>query len=259
VVALAGSLYLISTFLFSAMAGVIGIRLVALSRETGQRPERLLGLGLQLTACWGYGVMIASMVVRQRLDALEHPLGIAVTGAGWVLHNVGVLCMLGFVLSVFRPTEKWARVLAGAMAALLWIGWALFALGGGLVDMTPRGAYWVAFATTGSYPIWTSIESFRYWGLMRRRQKLGLADPLLVDRFRVWGVASLCAAAAIWSTNVPSWAGVPFGTSEANTITTVSMLVTSLFGTLTVCGYWLTFFPPRWYRARLEAAPVSPH
>ena len=43
--ALIGSIYLLSTFLFAGIAGLIGMRLVALSRRTGQRPERLLGLG----------------------------------------------------------------------------------------------------------------------------------------------------------------------------------------------------------------------
>lgn len=251
---LAGSLYLLSTFLFAGIAGVIGMRLMRLARTTGQRPEWLLGLGLQLTACWGYGVMIASIVVRQRMGVPEHPLGIAVTGLGWVTHNVGVMCMLGFVVLVFRQKEAWARVLAGSMAALLWVGWVLFALQGGLVDATPKGAYWLAFATNGTYPLWISVESFSYWRKMQRRQALGLAEPLVVDRFRVWGISSLSAAAAIWSTNLPVWLDAPLGAIDASPITTLSMLVTAAFGIFTVCGYWLTFFPPAWYRRRVAAS-----
>lgn len=253
-IALAGSLYLVSTFVFAVMAAVIGVRLVRLSRTTGQRPEKLLGLGLQLTACWGYGVMIASLVVRQGMGALDHPLGIAVTGLGWVAHNIGVMCMLGFILLVFRPKETWARVLAGSLAAMLWIGWSLFALQGGLVDPTPHGAYWIAFAANGTYPLWVSIESFSYWMKMRRRQALGLAEPLVVDRFRIWGISSISAAASIWSTNIPVWLGASDGSMEATTITTISLLITSAFGMLTVSGYWLTFFPPEWYRQRIEGA-----
>jgi hypothetical protein len=30
------------------------------------------------------------------------------------------------------------------------------------------------------------------------------------------------------------------------------MLITSACGLFTVCTYWLTFFPPAWYRARIE-------
>jgi len=255
--ALAGSLYLLSTFLFAGMAGVIGIRLVRLARVTGQRPEWLLGMGLQLTACWGYGLMIGSIIVRQRMGALDHPVGVAFTALGWVAHNVGVMCMLSFVLLVFRQNEIWARLLAGAMAVVLWGGWIAFALQGGLVDATPKGAYWIAFCTTGTYPFWNSLESFSYWRKMKRRQSLGLADPMVVDRFRVWGFSALAATAAIWSTNLPVWLDAPVGTIEASPITTISMLVTAAFGILTVGGYWLTFFPPAWYRRHVEGAPAA--
>jgi hypothetical protein len=255
--ALAGSLYQLSTFLFAGMAGVIGVRLMRLARTSGQRPEWLLGLGLQLTACWGYGVMIASIVVRQRMGALEHPVGMAITGLGWVAHNIGVMCMLGFVVLVFRQKETWSRVLAAVMATLLWVGWILFAMQGGLIDATPKGAYWIAFAANGTYPLWISVESFSYWRKMRRRQTLGLAEPLLVDRFRVWGISSLSAAAAIWSTNLPVWLDQPVGAIDASPVTTFSMLVTAAFGIFTVCGYWLTFFPPTWYRLRIERAAAA--
>lgn len=256
-IALAGSLYLVSTFLFAGVAGVIGIRLVRLASRTGGRPERLLGLGLQLTGCWGYGVMIASMVARQRLDAIDHPAGVAITGLGWVAHNVGVMCMLGFVVQVFRPKDTWARGLAACMTVVLWVGWAIFVAQGGLVDLLPRGGYWIAFVTTGSYPLWIGSESFLYWSKMRRRQALGLAEPLLVDRFRMWGIASLSSAAAIWSTSIPVWLGETNNVGEAGPIAIVSMLITSAFGLFTVGTYWLTFFPPTWYRARIGAFPTT--
>ena len=46
----AGSLYIVSTAAFAVTAGVVGIRLLLLSRKTGQLSERLLGLGDQLIA-----------------------------------------------------------------------------------------------------------------------------------------------------------------------------------------------------------------
>jgi hypothetical protein len=168
-----------------------------------------------------------------------------------------VMCMLGFVVLVFRRKETWARVLAVTLAVTLWIGWLLFVWQGGLVDATPRGAYWIAFAANGTYPVWISIESFSYWNKMRRRQALGLADPLVVDRFRVWGISSLAAAASIWSTNLPVWLDQPVGGIEANPITALSMVITATFGLFTVFGYWITFFPPAWYRHRLEGASTT--
>jgi len=251
---LAGSLYIVSTLVFAVTAGVVGLRLVALSRRTGGRPERLLGLGLQLTACWGYGVMIFSIIARQASGQIEHPAGIALTAIGWVIHNVGVMYMLRFVIVVFRPDDLWARILAGVMAVLLWTGWGIYAGRGGLVSSVPQGGYWVAFAAIGTYPIWASVEAFRYWGLMRRRAAIGLADPVLVDRFSLWGIASLSAAASIWVVNVPVWMGAPVGSPDTNLVTSLAMIATAGFGLTTVGAYWLTFFPPHWYRARLTAS-----
>jgi hypothetical protein len=35
---------------------------------------------------------------------------------------------------------------------------------------------------------WAFYESFRYWNSMRRREALGLADPILTNRFLLWSI-----------------------------------------------------------------------
>lgn len=255
--ALAGSFYVLSTLAFAVMAAVIGVRLLALARRTGGRAERLMGWGVQLTACWGYGVMIVSIIARQALGAVEAPLGQAITGLAWVLHNLGVVCMLVFVVSVFRPEERWARALAGVMAVVLWLGWGLYVADGGLTNGVAQGWYWLAFATIGSYPLWMGAESFLYWGRMRRRLALGLAEPMLVDRFRIWGIASCSTAASIWTVNVPVWIGAPVGSPQASALTAIAMVLTAAFGLVTIGAYWLTFFPPGFYSRRFASARVS--
>jgi hypothetical protein len=251
-VAITGSLYLVSTLLFAVAALVIGIRLIALSRRTGQVPERLLGIGLQLTGFWGYGVMIFSILARSAMGASEHPLGVAITGLGWVAHDAGVICMLLFIRRVFRPEAAWAALLAGAFAVLLVVGFVGYAATGGLVTAIPNVWYWVGFGAIGVYPFWMSLESTLYWLRMRKRLALGLAEPLVVDRFRVWAMASACAAGAIWVVNIPTWLGVSPAEPEAAAVTTVSLFVTACFGLSTVGMYWVAFFPPGWYRRRLE-------
>ena len=44
---------------------------------------------------------------------------------------------------------------------------------------------------------WIAIESLRYRSLLLRRLALGLADPVLINRFGLWG--SGCAAASLSS------------------------------------------------------------
>lgn len=253
-IALAGSLYLSSTAAFAVIALAVGTRLLLLSRRTGEVPERLLGLGLMLTASFGYGLMIFALIGRQSAADPTAFGWSAISACGWALHDVGVVCQLAFVVAVFRPDERWARILACAMAALLWFSLVGFgATGGFLGGSSLSNWYWSGMVVIGTYQAWMAFESFRYWGMMRRRTRLGLADPLVANRFLLWGIAALCALAAIWTVNVPAFAGVALGSKQGVGLQAVSMFLASLFGTSTVATYWFTFFPPAWYRARLAA------
>ena len=247
----------ISTAAFAGVALLVGLRLVALSRRTGQVAERLLGLGLLLTAALGYGVMMIAVIGRARLaDPANAPaIYTVVTTFGWLCHNVGVMCMLGFLLRVFRPGVAWARALAAWMALVLWVGWAAFVADGGMRDGLPRAGYWLSFVTIGSYPFWLAAESFAYYARMRRRMALGLAEPLLANRFLLWGLASVTAALSIWVVNVPALVGAG-ASAGGSALLVVCILITSALGIATVSIYWLTFFPPSWYRRRLASAAV---
>lgn len=251
--AVAGSLYLVSTVAFCLFCLVIGVRLQLLARRTGGRPERLLGLGLGLTGGLGYGILIAVSLARQAVGNAPAPALTFWGLFGKAIHDVGVLVMLGFILSVFRPGVAWARALAGAMAAVLVVGYVGNALTGGFSRLEVQGFwYWLGFSAIGTYPMWAAAEAFRYHGLMRKRRAIGLADPIVVNRFLLWGVASLFSVAAIWTISLPAILGLPI--QEQQRLAPVSMSVTAVWGIGAISAYWLTFFPPAWYRARVLAA-----
>ncbi len=258
-VEIAGALYLFATASFAVISIVVGMRLVSLSRRTGQWPERLLGIGVMSTAGFGYGVMMVGVLGNRALLAKGESslFFLGVTLAGWLFHNVGVLFMLRFVVSVFRPGVVWARALEVMMATVLWGGWLVYMLTGGLGSLAPTAGYWVAFSAIGTYPLWIAAESFAYYHTMRRRAAIGLADPLVCNRFLLWGLAALCTAASIWLVNVPFWSGVDLHSVEGEAVTAASMLGTAAFGIGTVLMYWLTFFPPASYRARFARLDKS--
>jgi len=255
---LAGSIYLISTAAFSILAIVVGVRLLALSRRTQRVPERSLGVALLLTAGLGYGLLMVGLVGRRAAgwdDAPEFYTWIST--AGWILHNLGVSFMLDFVRRVFRPGAAWALVLQIGMTAVLWGGWFVDALQGGLVAAIPGPYFWLCFSVIGTYPLWMAVEAFNYWGMMRKRVTLGLAEPLVANRFLLWSIASICTMASIWTVEIPTFLGYERLSPDAAHITTFTMIGTSVFGIVTICTYWLTFFPPDWYRARFQV-PDSP-
>jgi len=250
--ALTGSLYLLGTAAFVLVSLLIGLRLVRLARRTGERPELYLGLGILGTAVLGYGLQIASVVLRggpESTRAVSATM-VALTGAGKVLHAAGVTLVLLFVLTVFRRHEPGARVLFGVAAATIWIGLVGQGLTGGYRDLMQRELFWwMEYAVIWTYPLWGAFESFRYHRRMRKRVRIGLAEPLVANRFLLWGLASSGTFAATW---LASWPGLLPDPQAAVPYQTFNYLATAAVGICTVVVYSLAFLPPARYRRWLE-------
>jgi hypothetical protein len=167
-----------------------------------------------------------------------------------------VTAFLLFVLRVFRPDAAWAKALAGTLALSLWAGLLVGALGGSFrVDNTGTPAWWFEYAVVWTYPVWSSLESFRYWRLMRRREALGVADPLVTNRFLLWGTGSAFTALAIWTASIPfAYASDP---AMLATVTPPVRIATALTGLASVSCSLVAFLPPAWYRRRLAAHAAS--
>lgn len=247
--ALLDSLQLLATAVFVLGSAVVGLRLVWVSRQTGQSPELLLGGAILGTAVLGYGPLIASVILRGGFtadpEAVPAP-AVWLAGVGNTLHDVGVTLFLLFVLRVFRREERWARGLAGAALALLWGGLAWTALQGGFrVDPVGSPGWICRYAVIWSYPLWIAVESYRYWRLMRRRVGLGLADPAVANRFFLVGTGSLFTGLAIWSASFPLVAmGDP---ALLAAVTPPARIVTAVTGVVSVSCSYLAFLPPAAY------------
>ena len=255
--ALIQSYHLLATLLFVGISAVVAVRLLLLARRTRCKPELLLGLGLLGTAVLGYGVLIAAILVRGIDNAFATtPLERALQGAGVVLHDLGVTMIVLFVLTVFRPRERWAKGLATALLGALWIGsfgWEIenrFRFTG-----VGNAFWWIRYAVIWTYPLWTMVESYRYWALMRRRLALGLVDPLVANRFFLWGTGSVGTALATWTASTPYFLmGHPALAVAWNPFI---QILTATFGVATVTVYYLTFFPPAAYRRWIAGAPAA--
>ena len=83
---------------------------------------------------------------------------------------------------------------------------------------------------------------------MRRRLVVGLADPVVVDRFRLWAVSSSAITAGflvfymgrLWAENVATSVPVLTATSVVGLVAGVSM--------------WLAFVPPAAYLRQFKSA-----
>jgi hypothetical protein len=244
----------VATLAFVAGSALVAARLLGLARRTGQEPELLLGGAILGTAVLGYGVLIGNLVLRGTTPPEQvSALPVFLTGAGKILHDFGVTLFLLFVVRVFRRDEGWAKALAGGMMALLWGGLVIGAANGSFryeVAAIGKLGWWCEYAVIWTYSIWSSAESYRYWVAMRRRVAIGLADPLVANRFFLWGTGSLFTVIATWTASIPI---LFIGDLEAATaITPAVRIATALAGLGSVSCSLFAFLPPAWYKRRIE-------
>lgn len=252
---LAQSFHLLATSIFVVGSAVVGVRLLLLARRTRELPELLLGCAILGTAVLGYGVLIVGLILRGgRLDAEDVPFAaVVLTGIGRSLHNVGVTFFFLFILKVFRSGQTWAWLVAGVALLVHWGGFAWGAAAGSFrLEVVGSVAWLCEYVVVWAYPLWLALESFRYWSLMRRRKALGFADPMVTNRFALWGTGSLWSALAIWTASVPFflvdqpevWASVA----------PVIHIATAAAGLASITCSYLAFLPPAWYARRIQTA-----
>ena len=238
VAAVGGGLFIVASL-------AVGGRLMWLSRRTRGLPELLLGSALFLMGGIGYPLL----TIAVQAPALPDGMRAAMVAGHMVTSFVGMMAMTWFTRRVFRPGVAWATALWLAIGAG-YAGLALAqALGDGLLAYTadPHGSLWHWSNPLGVVAMtWAGAESMRHWSLQRRRLALGLADPIVADRFRLFGIAILTADAISAITVAFEWAGVVMvGTAFGSLI--VGTLGLAAAGTL-----WLAFMPTRGYLERIE-------
>jgi hypothetical protein len=251
----AESFQLVATLAFIAGSALVSIRLLLLASRTHQAPELLLGGAILCTAVLGYGVLIASLVLRGGLSVAPDDvptIAVAFAAFGRFLHNFGVTLFLLFVVRVFRPGERWAHALLVVLLCLLWGGFAAGAANGTFREDRIGSPGWLCeYVVVWTYALWNTIESYRYWGLMRRRSQIGLADPLVTDRFFLWGTGSLFTVLATWTASIPFlFASDPARILE---ITPAVRIATAGWGVVSVTCSLFAFLPPAWYVRRFTS------
>lgn len=218
----------------------VGIRLLNAAHRTRTTPELVYGLAYLLGG--------ASAFIRVTVRILgmqpEHwPLQMC----GALLGAVATLCLLIGVRTIFRPDAGWAMALQIATAAL--IGFSLYLRVGlpiGQVE-TSLAQHLQSVGGLIAYA-WGAVESGLYFRMMRRRLGLGLAEPIVVEQFRLWGASFACVTVAVSLASGVTWAtGMGIAEYPGVLLTVQALLAVSATTT------WLAFFPPQFYRGRIAA------
>jgi hypothetical protein len=235
--AVSGSLYLLTI-------SAVGVRLLVLAGRNRALPELLLGLAFLLGGTLG---ATAEVVAQTRADALGPLLAGRVLLVGKLASCAGLACYGVFVWRVFRPDALWAPALAAALLAVTLLAIAGFAAAGAFSrGALPDGWFWVEFAARMASPVWLAVEAFLYHARMQRRVRLGLADPLVANRFLLWGLGAGFGLLMLL-TSVP-----PRFVPRDHPWMPLDVALLGLAGIASAAAYWLAFFRPEAYRRRFR-------
>ncbi len=230
---------MLSLVVLSAVALAAAVHLLLLWGRTQKLPELFLGLSILLTVV-GNGVVVA--VDANVVDVAHRVAGVQL---GAMTLNVGFTFAVIFNAYVYRHDAAWAWGLATVLAAGLFVaqGWA-WALSITSDEHGPLFA--VKFGFRAACYGWGAVEALLYYRLMNRRVRYGIAEPVVANRFLLWGVASILAIVMLVGLQMVRW----FGFESA--LGATCLVVGSFAGAPSAALFWLTFFPPRRYRRFLN-------
>jgi hypothetical protein len=226
---------------YTLVALLIGIRLVWLWARTRELPELLIGIAMLLLAGLGYPLSAVAREATELAASTRGALG-AVAGLSAL---TGLSANTAFTWVLFRRGSAWATALvAGVCVGSLGL-FAAQSLAGGWAH---GELFWglLPGLITLSYG-WATVECGRYHLLLRRRMSIGLADPVVTDRFGVYAAATGMAVLINLVGWVYWWLGVEMLTDR------IGGAVLFVGGTVASGLMLLAFVPPRVYLERVRA------
>jgi hypothetical protein len=221
---------------------LVGAPLWRLARRTGDVATRLIGVTFLL---WGISYLLYNLPLVLHDERLLVPFFFA----GRVAYDLGALTMAVFTLRVFRSNEVWARGLLLVTLACLGFGVIGSAAVGDWEGVYALSNPWFWLEWLGMcLPLaWVSVEGLLEHARARRRTALGLCEPIVSNRFLLWGLVGLCMLSSNFAL-IPQYIEYE---QEAQFSGAMDALVGS-FEISTIGLIALTFFPPRWYRRWVE-------
>ena len=241
-----------SAFIGGTIAGlcyfVAGISLIRLSWRSQRPPDVLIGMGFLL---WGVSYACWQIPIATPNQPLTQPLFFA----GRIFTHAGTIFFAAFTWTEFRNQSHWAKWLVFAIAVTLIAGVAGSVFIGDWEGIRPISNtwWWVEWTASLVAMTWVGVEGFIEYPKARQRVRLGLCEPLVCNRFLLWGITGIVSAVysrvllsyttafeadGFWSTTLDRASG-------ALEVTTVAL----------VC---LIYFPPRFYQRWFAgAAPAA--
>jgi hypothetical protein len=241
-----------SAFYGGMLAGLLyftfGLCLIRMSWRSQRLPESILGTSFIL---WGIAYVCWQIPIATANEPLTQPLFFV----GRIFTHAGTIFFASFCWIEFRNRSRWARYLVIAIALSLSTGvLGSIALGDweGIRPIT-NPWWWLEWVAGLVAMGWVGVEGFIAYPRARQRLQLGLSDPLVCNRFLLWGITgvSLTAYSGILLFHATGF--------ESNGVWSIVLdRVNGAVEAITIALFWLIYFPPRFYQHWiLGAAPAA--
>jgi len=220
----------------------IGVRLLWLARRTRKLPELAFGVGFLALGAVGYPLSIAARAGAASPEVAGHLLLAALIAQDVACYSVAIGTWRTFFPYITWLRGVMASVAVGFVASL--VGHALTV---GFHGAHDGGAwYYVGFSLRFAAFVWAFVAAFDYASRIRLQVGLGMADPVVADRIRLWAITCACICVGFAIFLAGRITGVNVGESPPILVTTslVSIAASATMG--------LAFFPPRVYLDRVK-------
>ena len=229
---------------------VVGIRLVLLARRTRELPELMIGSCFLSGGAIGYPASVAVVLMPPGFLAAAKP----VAWAAAVGLAVAAACMLVAWWRIYHPASRWAPWAVSLWSALLAAVCVIQAVRP-VAEIAIGASPWAPLRVIVQGGAYAAIawSGFRYHALLRRRLRLGLADPVITNRIWLWNIAA-SAVTLQYSYSLAA----PYLDSLFDAVSAAPAFVGTLGVLIAVC-ITHAFYPPQGYlrwikrRAGVEA------
>lgn len=218
---------------------VVGARLLRLALRTLQLPEWTLGTAFFVSGGLGYSLLFIGS-----LAFLPGELKGETFAMGLLALSVGSAALYLFNWRVFRANSLWAGLAFAGACLVLVVSFVTEALTTGFEG--ERSVFWYSVGTvTRAIPYaWAAGESLYQHLRSRRALRFGLADPMVVDRFRLWAIGASAIFASFALVFVSGLIG------ELTTHPPEVVAVVACLGITAAVAVAFAFQPPAFYRRR---------
>jgi hypothetical protein len=235
--------------------GAPAVRLLISAVRERREVELWLGLAMGIGSLGLPLRFISGIEITQSINqgvAISDRVG-ALSAAGHSMTSLASVFLYLFVWRVFHPGNVRIRntllvLFVGIAGCLAWV----LMSGAHLIE---RDASVIAgnLLRGLAFP-WCAFESIRYWKMMKRRVALGIGDPVVANRFALWGlwtgIFSSLPLLVILAKIIAQVSGDSSGTLEMMLpMLRLAMLCGASAAFLCV---WLSFYPPESYLDRLR-------